>query len=73
MKDKEAGATGSAAVLAAESKSPNDLGNKRMLLNNLPPRISINKGGVAGGSNPQFKLKIRTNSEEPNVVRCQSA
>ena len=46
-----------------EMKTPNDQG-KKVLLSNLPPRISMNKGG-----NP-IKLKIRTNSEDPQAVRC---
>lgn len=65
LKDSGGGQDGS-------TKTPCDQGNKRVVLlgggaGNLPPRISVNKG-----SNP-IKLKIRTNSEDPQAVRCQSA
>ena len=63
MKDKDK-ATGLGD--GAETSKSNENGNKRVLFSNLPPKIINNKGG----SNTQFKLKLRTNSEEPNVVRC---
>jgi len=37
VKDKE--------TTGGETKTPIDVGSKKTLLNNLPPRISINKGG----------------------------
>ena len=52
-----------------ELSTPNDQEMKKGIKLNLPPRITTNKTGTG---QPLMKLKIRTSSEEPNVIRCQS-